>query len=69
MGESEGCRKKTKKETNSRNKKRNKVELLEYAKKEKLIHDSRVNQMESWLIKRKLNEAYNITQLRDTKKQ
>jgi formiminotetrahydrofolate cyclodeaminase len=25
--------------------------------------------MESWLIKKKLNEAYNITQLRDTKKQ
>ncbi len=44
-------------------------ELLEYAKKEKLTHDSRVNQMESWLIKKKLNEAYNITQLRDTKKQ
>jgi hypothetical protein len=44
-------------------------ELLEYAKKEKLNHDSRVNQMESWLIKKKLNEAYNITQLRDTKKQ
>ena len=36
-------------------------ELLEFAKKEKLVNDSRVNQMESWLIKKKLNEAYNIT--------
>lgn len=25
--------------------------------------------MESWLVKKKLNEAYNITQLRDVKKQ
>ena len=25
--------------------------------------------MESWLVKKKLNEAYNITQLRDVKRQ
>jgi predicted transposase YdaD len=36
-------------------------ELIEYAKTEKLLHDSRIQQMESWLIKKKLNEAYNIT--------
>ena len=44
-------------------------ELLEYAKSEKSMHDSRVNQMEAWLVKKKLNEAYNITQLRDVKRQ
>lgn len=42
-------------------------ELLQYAKDEKLMHDSRVNQMEQWLIKKKLNEAYKVTQLRDNK--
>ena len=35
-------------------------ELLEYAKTEKLMHDSRISQMENWLVKKKLNEAYNI---------
>lgn len=40
-------------------------ELLGYAKREKLCHDSRVNQMESWLIKKKLNEAYKVTQQRN----
>ena len=34
------------------------------------MHDSRVGQMESWLTKKKLNEAYKITQLRhDGKRQ
>ena len=37
------------------------TELLEYAKTEKLMHDSRISQMENWLVKKKLNEAYNIT--------
>lgn len=44
-------------------------ELLEYAKNEKYMHDSRVNLMEQWLIKKKLNEAYKVTQLRDDKAQ
>lgn len=43
-------------------------ELLEYAKSEKLLHDSRVQQMETWLVKKKLNEAYKITQMRDVQK-
>lgn len=36
-------------------------ELLEFAKQEKDSHDSRVTQMEDWLTKKKLNEAYKIT--------
>ena len=44
-------------------------ELLQYATDEKLMHDSRVSHMEQWLIKKKLNEAYNVTQLRDNKSQ
>ena len=45
-------------------------ELLEFAKNEKDVHDSRVGQMEGWLTKKKLNEAYKITQLRhDGKRQ
>ena len=43
--------------------------MLEYAKNEKYMHDSRVNLMEQWLIKKKLNEAYKVTQLRDDKAQ
>lgn len=39
-------------------------ELLEFAKQEKNNHDSRVNHMEQWLVNKKLNEAYKITQLR-----
>ena len=38
---------------------------MEYAKQEKDMHDGRVQQMESWLMNKKLNEAYRITQLRD----
>ena len=33
------------------------------------MHDSRISQMENWLVKKKLNEAYNITQLRDVNRQ
>jgi len=44
-------------------------ELLDYAKQEKHTHDGRVNKMEEWLIKKKLNEAYKVTQLRDSKRQ
>ena len=44
-------------------------ELLQYAKNEKYMHDSRVNQMEQWLIKKKLNEAYKVSQLRDSQTQ
>ena len=44
-------------------------QLLEFAKREKLLHDSRIGYMEDWLKKKKLNEAYNIMQMRDHKKQ
>jgi hypothetical protein len=44
-------------------------ELLGYAKREKLLHDSRVNQMEQWLTKKKLNEAYKVTQQRNVSRQ
>lgn len=33
------------------------------------MHDSRIQQMETWLVKKKLNEAYNISQLRDVNRQ
>ena len=43
--------------------------MLGYAKREKLLHDSRVNQMEQWLTKKKLNEAYKVTQQRNVSRQ
>jgi len=36
-------------------------ELLDYAKQEKESHESRVNNMETWLVNKKLNEAYKVT--------
>lgn len=33
------------------------------------MHDSRITQMEQWLVKKKLSEAYNIAQLRDVNRQ
>ena len=45
------------------------TELLGYAKREKLMHDSRVNTMEEWLIRKKLNEAYKVTQHRNVSRQ
>jgi hypothetical protein len=44
-------------------------ELMEYAKQEKQMHDNRVAQMEDWLIKKKLKEAYSVTMMKDTRKQ
>ena len=39
-------------------------ELLEFAKQEKESHELRVSNMEQWLVSKKLNEAYKVTQLR-----
>ena len=36
-------------------------ELLEFAKQEKEMHDSRVQNMEEWLLNKKLDEAYKVT--------
>ena len=36
-------------------------ELLEFAKGEKEMHDSMVDSMEDWLVRKKLDEAYRIT--------
>lgn len=61
--------KRLKKKLVSESKREIRQELLEYAKKEKHMHDQRVNNMEGWLVKKKLNEAYNVAQLRDRQKQ
>lgn len=37
-------------------------ELLEYAKGEKQLHDSRVDTMDEWLKAKKLSEAYSLCQ-------
>lgn len=65
---SKDAEKRLKKKLINEQKREIRQELLEYAKSEKVMHDSRVNNMEQWLIKKKLNEAYNITQLRDVKR-
>jgi hypothetical protein len=58
---SKDAEKRLKKKLINEQKREIRQELLEYAKSEKTMHDSRVNHMEQWLVKKKLNEAYNIT--------
>jgi len=33
------------------------------------MHESRIQQMEDWLKKKKLDEAYNLANIRDSKRQ
>jgi hypothetical protein len=44
-------------------------ELLEYAKGEKALHDTRVETVDEWLKATKLSEAYSLCQQRDTRRQ
>ena len=54
--------KRLKKKLISENKREIRQELLEYAKTEKVLHDSRVDTMEKWLKDKRLNEAYSLAQ-------